>query len=140
MVRDTQDGPHTAGRPLRVGAPRPLDGIKVLDFSWWFAGPLATSWLGDMGAEVIKVERPGRGDDTRHVDRLFGEGNAAYYMGVNRSKKSIVLDLATSEGREIALELAERADVLVENFRPGVMDRLGLGYDVVARRNPRLVY
>ena len=118
----------------------PLSGIRVLDFTRWLAGPVATSFLGDMGADVIKVERAGLGDETRYVDRVFGEGNSAYFVGNNRSKRSLTLDLADQRGREIARRLAAQSDVLVENFRVGVMDRLGLGYETVGKLNPRLVY
>jgi CoA:oxalate CoA-transferase len=95
--------------------------------------------LGDLGAEIIKVEMPGRGDDSRDYGP-FVEGESAYFMSINRNKKSIVLNLKTAGGREILLRLAEKSDILVENFRPGTMDKLGLGYSVLSGRNPRLVY
>ncbi|MBX5441764.1 MAG: CoA transferase [Solirubrobacteraceae bacterium] len=121
--------------------PHALDGIEILDFSRVLAGPLATMVLADLGATVTKVERPGAGDDTRawgppHDDR----GEATYFQAVNRNKASLVLDLADEAGRARARALAARADVLVENFRPGVMDRLGLGWDDLRAANPGLVY
>jgi crotonobetainyl-CoA:carnitine CoA-transferase CaiB-like acyl-CoA transferase len=119
---------------------RPLDGIRVVDLTQFYAGPLATSWLGDMGADVVKVERPRTGDPTRPVDDLLGGGFSSYFAGLNRSKRSIELDLSTSEGAEALRNLARAADVLVENFRPGVMDRLNLGYETLRRENARLIY
>jgi crotonobetainyl-CoA:carnitine CoA-transferase CaiB-like acyl-CoA transferase len=118
----------------------PLAGVVVVDLTQWFAGPLATSWLGDMGADVIKIERPPGGDPTRQVDSVLESGLSSYFAGLNRSKRSIVLDLATEDGAAAARRLIDRADVLVENFRPGVTDRLGLGYETVSQDNPRLVY
>lgn len=118
----------------------PLTGIRVVDFTRWLAGPFATSVLGDMGADVIKIERAGVGDETRYVDRVFGEGNSAYFIGNNRSKRSLTLNLADERGKEIARRLIAKADVLVENFRVGVMDRLGLGYEAMRELNPRLIY
>ncbi len=117
-----------------------LAGIRVVDFTRWLAGPVATSFLGDMGADVIKVERPTVGDETRYIDRVFGEGNSAYFLGNNRSKRSITIDLGDERGREVAKRLIGGADVLVENFRVGVMERLGLGYEDCRALNPRLVY
>jgi crotonobetainyl-CoA:carnitine CoA-transferase CaiB-like acyl-CoA transferase len=93
-----------------------------------------------MGADVIKVERAGEGDETRYIDRVFGEGNSAYFLGNNRSKRSITLNLADERGKEVACRLIATADVLVENFRVGVMDRLGLGYEAVRAINPQLIY
>lgn len=119
----------------------PLNDLVVLDFSRVLAGPLATMLLADHGATVIKVERPGAGDDTRSWGPPYAEdGTATYFLSVNRNKRSVAIDLSTPEGREQALQLADRADVVVENFRPGVMDRLGLGYDDLAARNPDLLY
>jgi len=118
-----------------------LEGVLVADFSRVLAGPYATMLLADLGADVVKVERPGTGDDTREWGPPYAaDGQATYYLSVNRNKRSVVLDLATDEGRELALELARRADVVIENFSPGVMDRLGLGWDVVHAENPRAVY
>jgi crotonobetainyl-CoA:carnitine CoA-transferase CaiB-like acyl-CoA transferase len=121
--------------------PGPLSPIKVLDFTRVLAGPFATMLLGDFGADVVKVERPGSGDETRSWGPPWApDGDATYFLSVNRNKRSLVLDLtdATDLGR--ARALAEKADVVVENFRPFVMERLGLGYGHLATVNPRLVY
>jgi len=121
--------------------PGPLDGVIVADFSRVLAGPLATMTLGDLGATVIKVERPGTGDDTRGwAPPRAADGGSTYFMSSNRNKRSVALDLGTDEGRAAARELALRADVLVENFPPGTMERFGLGYDDLAAGNPGLVY
>ena len=115
--------------------------LRVVDFSRILAGPFATMILADLGAEVIKVERPGTGDDTRTWGPPFDEaGTATYFQSVNRNKRSVALDLADPAGLERALELIASADVVVENFRPGVMDRLGLGYEAVRPENPALIY
>ncbi|MBI4879719.1 MAG: CoA transferase [Planctomycetes bacterium] len=118
----------------------PLDGIVVLDLSRILAGPYCTMMLGDLGADVIKVERPGSGDDTRTWGPPFAGGEAAYYLCLNRNKRSLTLDLAKPAGRGIALDLARKADVLVENFSPGVTDKLGIDWRAVSAINPRLVY
>ena len=118
----------------------PMDGIRILDFSRVLAGPFATMHLADMGADVVKVERPGQGDDTRSFGPPFSQGVSTYFLAVNRGKRSIVLDLKTSEGVRMARELAAKADVVIENFRPGVMERLGLGSDVLRADNPKLIY
>jgi crotonobetainyl-CoA:carnitine CoA-transferase CaiB-like acyl-CoA transferase len=117
-----------------------LEGLLVADFSRVLAGPLCTQTLGDLGADVIKVERPGAGDDTRTWGPPFVEQGATYYLGLNRNKRSIALDLADPDDARLARRLADRADVLVESFRPGTIDRLGLGYDAVAETNPGVVY
>jgi crotonobetainyl-CoA:carnitine CoA-transferase CaiB-like acyl-CoA transferase len=119
-----------------------LDGLVILDFSRVLAGPLATMVFADLGAEVVKVERPESGDDTRAWGPPWDAdtGEATYFLSVNRGKRSEALDLGSPEGAARALALAAGADVVVENFRPGVMDRLGLGYEVLARANPGLVY
>ncbi|MCL5036474.1 MAG: CoA transferase [Chloroflexi bacterium] len=117
-----------------------LEGITVVDLSRALAGPYCTMLLGDMGADVIKVERPGKGDDTRGWGPPFIKGESAYYLSCNRSKKSLTLDLKSSEGREILKRLVLKGDVLVENFTPGSMARLGFDYDAVHRMNPRLIY
>jgi len=118
-----------------------LDGVLVADFSRVLAGPYATMLLADLGADVVKVERPGVGDDTRDWGPPYADdGQATYFLSVNRNKRSVVLDLRSDEGRELALELIRRADVVIENFSPGVMDTLGLGWDVVHAENPRAVY
>lgn len=123
--------------PPQAGA---LDGIVVADFSRVLAGPFATMLLGDLGADVIKVERPGTGDDSRAWGPPFVEGESAYYLAANRNKRSLALDLSLKKDLEVARRLAERADVLVENFKTGTMGRLGLGYDDLAGANPALVY
>lgn len=120
-------------------APGPLDGCLVADFSRVLAGPLATMVLGDLGATVVKVEHPA-GDDTRRWGPPFLGEQSTYYLSVNRNKRSVVLDLATPEGQAAAVSLAERATVLVENFRPGRLATFGLSYDQLAARNPGLVY
>ncbi len=121
------------------GGPPPLRGIRVLDLTRVLAGPFCSMMLGDMGAEVIKVEEPGKGDDTRTWPPFSG-GESTYFMSVNRNKKSLTLNLKAPEGRRILRRLCRRADVLLENFRPGTMARLGLGYASLKRANPRLVY
>ncbi|WP_420393014.1 CaiB/BaiF CoA transferase family protein [Acuticoccus sp.] len=118
----------------------PLDGIKVLDLSRILAGPSCAQTLADLGAEVWKIEAPGHGDDTRTWMPPEIEGESTYYMCANRSKKSAIVDLKDPEGLRSVLALAAEADVLVENFRLGVLDRIGLGYEAVAKVNPRLIY
>jgi crotonobetainyl-CoA:carnitine CoA-transferase CaiB-like acyl-CoA transferase len=117
----------------------PLAGIRVLDLTRVLAGPFCSMMLGDMGAEVIKVEEPGKGDDTRSWPPFSG-GEATYFMSVNRNKKSLTLNLKAPEGQEILRSLIKKGDVLLENFRPGTMDKLGFGYAALAELNPRLVY
>jgi len=119
--------------------PGPLAGVRVLDFTRVLAGPAASLALADLGAEVIKIEPPGSGDETRSFPPMHG-GESHYYLSVNRGKRSIVIDLKTPEGLQLARDLAAKCDVLVENYRPGVMDRLGLGYEALAAINPRLIY
>src|SRR2546423_8940338 len=118
--------------------PQPLSDILVLDFTTLLPGPLATLMLAEAGAEVIKVERPG-GEDVRAFPPYF-DGFSAMFALLNRGKRSVVLDLKREEDRARLEPLIARADVLVEQFRPGVMARLGLGYDAVRAKNPRLVY
>jgi crotonobetainyl-CoA:carnitine CoA-transferase CaiB-like acyl-CoA transferase len=120
--------------------PGALDGLLVADFSRVLAGPFCTQTLGDLGADVVKVERPGAGDDTRAWGPPWVDHGATYYLGLNRNKRSITLDLADPADARLARRLAQRADVLVESFRPGTIDRLGLGYDAVAENNSRVVY
>ncbi len=119
---------------------KPLQGVLVADFSRVLAGPLATVMLADLGAEVVKVERPGHGDDTRHWGPPWVADSSSYFQCANRSKKSVELDLDDADDRALALELASRADVVVENFREGTLERRGLGYESVARTNPGVVY
>jgi len=118
----------------------PLDGILVADFSRVVAGPYATMLLGDLGADVIKVERPGAGDDTRGFGPPFVDGESAYYLSINRNKRGVAWDLGTDDGRRKAKLLAERADVVVENFRPGTAARFGIGYDEISAANERVLY
>ena len=117
-----------------------LQGLLVADFSRVLAGPLCTQTLGDLGADVVKVERPGTGDDTRQWGPPFVDEGSTYYLGLNRNKRSLVLDLRDPQDNALAQELCARADVVLESFRPGAMDRLGLGYDAVRERNPRVIY
>ncbi len=125
--------------PAREGWPGPLAGVKVLDLTRVLAGPFLTQMLADLGAEIFKIEAPGTGDETRSfAPHLNGESH--YFLGLNRHKKSLVIDLATPAGAQIVRDIASKADILVENFRPGVMQRLGLGYDDLAHLNPRLIY
>jgi crotonobetainyl-CoA:carnitine CoA-transferase CaiB-like acyl-CoA transferase len=119
---------------------RPLDGIRVVDLTRVLSGPYCTMQLGDLGAEVIKVERPGDGDDTRAFAPPFQGDQAAYFLSVNRNKKSITLDMKSERGKDVLWRLIDGSDVLVENFRPGAMDRLGLGYEAVKARRPAMVY
>lgn len=116
----------------------PLQGLRVLDFTRVLAGPSVTLALADLGAEIIKVEPPG-GDETRSFPPLR-EGESHYFISINRGKKSIVIDLKSEQGVELVKQLVADCDVLVENYRPGVMDRLGLGYEVMSAINPRLIY
>jgi crotonobetainyl-CoA:carnitine CoA-transferase CaiB-like acyl-CoA transferase len=116
-----------------------LDGVTVVDLSRILAGPYCTMMLGDLGAEILKVEPP-RGDDCRHWGPPFIDGESAYFLAVNRNKKSLCLNLKTDEGKKLLARLLEGADVLIENFRPGAMDRLGFGYEELSKRNPSLVY
>ncbi|MFF3315829.1 CaiB/BaiF CoA transferase family protein [Streptomyces sp. NPDC003035] len=124
------------------GTPGPgaLSGIVVADFGRVLAGPYMTMLLADLGADVIKIERPGSGDDTRAWGPPFADGEATYFLGVNRNKRSVALDLTDPSGREAARAIVDRADVLVENFRPGTMEKLGLGFEDVRGSNPGLVY
>jgi crotonobetainyl-CoA:carnitine CoA-transferase CaiB-like acyl-CoA transferase len=129
----------TDGTPGSVPRTGPLAGLLVADFSRILAGPYATMLLADLGADVVKVEGP-TGDDTRTWQPPVRDGVSTYYLGVNRGKRSIALDLKDPDDRAVARELARRADVLVENFRPGGLGRFDLDYDSVARDNPGLVY
>jgi len=118
----------------------PLEGVRVVDLSRVLAGPYATMALADLGADVVKVERPGGGDETRTWGPPYAGGEAAYYLSVNRGKRSVALDLKQPEGRELALELCAVSDVVIENFRPGAAARLGLDAETIHGRNPRAVY
>jgi len=117
----------------------PLDGVRVIDLTWVLAGPFASMVLCDLGADVIKIERPGIGDVARYTAPIVN-GESCYFLSVNRGKRSLTLDLKSERGRDLFLRLVERADVVMENFTPGTMERLGLGYPTLSKRNPRLIY
>ena len=119
--------------------PGPLHGLVVADFSRILAGPYATMLMADMGAEVIKVESPD-GDDTRHWVPPVRDGVGTYYLAINRNKRSIALDLKNQRDLEVAHALSARADIFIQNFKPGGLARFGLDYDSVAARNPRSIY
>jgi len=129
---------HIANRKPRTALP--LAGIRVLDFTRILAGPFCTMKLGDMGAEVIKIEQPEKGDDTRTCGPPFINGESAYFLAVNRNKKSLTLDIKSKEGKEIIRKLIKKSDVVVENFRAGVMEKLGFGYKHVKKINPKIIY
>src|SRR3990170_1712282 len=114
-----------------------LEGLRVLDLSRVIAGPYCATLMADLGADVVKVERPGRGDDLR---AWRGDGMSATYAAINRNKRCVAIDLQRPEGARLPFELARRADVVVENFLPGVAGRLGVGYAAVAAANPAVVY
>lgn len=118
---------------------KPLEGVRVLDLSHAMSGPFATMWMADMGAEIIKVEHPGCGDATRSYGP-FINGKSAYFATLNRSKKYVCIDLKKPEGRDLLLKLAAKCDIILNNFRPGVMDGLGLGYEAVKAINKKIVY
>ncbi len=115
-----------------------LKGVRVIDLSRILSGPFCTMTLGDMGAEIIKIESPD-GDDTRVWGPPFIEGESSYYLSVNRNKKSVVINLKTDKGRQLLLDLVRTADIVVENFRPGTLDRLGIGYSVLEEVNPMII-
>src|SRR5215475_12418824 len=119
---------------------QPLDGVTVLDLTRVLSGPYCTMMLGDMGARVIKIEQPGKGDDTRAWGPPFLEGESAYFLSINRNKESVTLDFKDPDGRAVLDRLLASSDVLVENFRPGTLDKIGLDYKSVSARHPRLVY
>ncbi|MGJ4945867.1 CaiB/BaiF CoA transferase family protein [Bradyrhizobium sp. HKCCYLS1011] len=126
--------------PRRAAMPNVLDGLLVIDFTRVVAGPACTQTLADFGADVIKVEHPDGGDDTRAYEHAEIAGESAAFLSLNRNKRGIVLDLAVAEAREVARDLIARADVVVENFSTGVMDKFGLDYATVSAGNPRLIY
>ena len=119
---------------------KPLENVKVLDFSRVLAGPYCSMMLADLGAEIIKLEPPNTGDDSRLFGPPFINGESIYFMSINRGKKSIVINLKTDKGKEIVRELVKKVDVLIENFRPGTMEKLGLGYEDLRKINPKLIY
>src|SRR5476651_115745 len=127
-------------QPRATGVPTALDGLLVVDFTRVVAGPACTQTLADFGAEVIKIENPEGGDDTRSYEHADLAGESAAFVSLNRNKRGIVLDLTKPEACVVARELIARADVVVENFSGGVMERFGLDYAAVAPTNPRLVY
>ena len=129
----------TTDRPTPAN-PGALDGLTVVDLTRVLSGPYCTMMLADMGARVIKVEQPGRGDDTRAWGPPFQNGESAYFLSINRNKESVTLNLKHPEGRRVLDALIERADVLVENFRPGTLERMGLGYADLSKQRPDLVY
>ncbi|AOB28773.1 CaiB/BaiF CoA transferase family protein [Bordetella bronchiseptica] len=117
----------------------PLRGVRVLDLTRVVSGPFCTMLLGDLGAEVIKIEEPVHGDDSRAFGPPFSGGESAYFLSVNRNKRSCAIDLKQPEGKELVRALARASDVIIDNFRPGTMERLGLGYEALRAANPRLV-
>ena len=123
-----------------MSAAPPLAGVRVVDLSRVLAGPYATMTLADLGADVVKIEHPAGGDETRTWGPPFAGGESAYFLSVNRGKRSVALDLKDPDGRELALELCTQADVVIENFRPGGAARLGLDYEAVRKRRPGVVY
>lgn len=127
-------------RTLQPPSEGPLAGVRILDLSRILSGPFATMVFADLGADVIKLENPRTGDDTREWAPPYQGDQSAYFLAVNRNKRGIAVDLKTARGRDVALRLADRSDVVVENFRPGTAGRLGLGYDELSARNPRLIY
>src|SRR4029078_1732715 len=119
---------------------RPLDGITVLDLTRVLSGPYCTMLLGDMGARVIKIEQPGRGDDTRAWGPPFVHGESTYFLSINRNKESVTLDYKQPDGRAILDRLIAKSDVLVENFRPGTLEKQKLDFQSLRAAHPRLVY
>ncbi len=119
-----------------------LEGVRVVDFTQMMLGPFATQFLGDMGADIVKIERPVLGEWERGLaamGQLLG-GDSPFFLAMNRNKRSLTLDLKAPEGKEIVRALVREADVVVENFRPGVLDKLGLGYEALKKINPRIIY
>jgi len=142
LERDRIEAELPPHQPRPAGAPLALEGVRVVDFTHFLAGPFATLVMGDMGADVIKVENPGRGDEFRHYPPVppTMPGQGAPYMWGNRNKRSLALNLKTEEGRQVARELIAKADVVVENFSTGVMERFGLDYESCRKLNPRIIY
>src|SRR3989440_11893644 len=139
-TRSPGASPSEPGKEESVSrADQPLVGVRVLDLTRVLAGPFCSMMLGDMGAEVIKIEEPGKGDDTRSWPPFAG-GESTYFMSVNRNKKSVTLNLKAAEGRDLLKRLAKKSDVLLENFRTGTMEKLGLGYATLSKLNPKLIY
>lgn len=124
---------------MRTSTGEPLSGVRILDLCRVVSGPFATMQLGDLGADIVKIEDPRHGDESRRYGPPFIEGESAYFLSVNRNKRSCTIDLKSEAGRDAVLALAEAADVVVENFRPGTLDKWGLGYDALKARNPKIV-
>jgi formyl-CoA transferase/CoA:oxalate CoA-transferase len=116
-----------------------LSGVRVLDLTRMLAGPYCTLLLADMGAEIIKIERPGKGDEIRRMGPPFVKGESAYFISVNRNKLSLTLDLKSPKGKEILFNLVEKSDVVIDNFRPGVMEGLGFDYEALKEKNPKII-
>lgn len=133
---DILAGADSKGRTMT----KPLDHIKILDLSRTLAGPFCTMLLGDMGADIVKVEQPGKGDESRRFTPPTWDSESTYFLASNRNKRSVTLNLKSEEGRNIVLELAREADIVIENFRTGTMEKLGLGYETLKEINPRIVY
>jgi len=140
LTRLNEEFPETPARPR--AAPTALAGIRIVDFTHFIAGPFGTMILADMGADVIKVEAPIRGDEFRYYPPSHPDDDSmgAPYIWANRNKRSIALDLKSAQGKRVALDLIKTADIVAENFSTGVMDRLGLGYDVCRSLNPKIIY
>ncbi len=117
----------------------PLSGVRILDLTLIMAGPYCTLILGDLGAEVIKIERPGIGESSREMPSFSFEGEGAYFIAMNRNKKSMTLDLKTEKGKQIFHELAKKSDVVIDNYRPGAVKKLGVDYDTLKKMNPRII-
>ena len=130
---------HTSMNDTPEAGSGPLSGLRILDLTQFLAGPYATMIFADLGAEVIKLEAP-VGDWSRVLPPNFVGEDSCYYLSINRNKQSIVVDMKNDEGLEIVRRLADESDILVENFRPGVLDRLGLTYEGLSKRNPRLIW
>src|SRR5207247_8763679 len=128
-----------SGKPGVVPKTETPDGIRALALTRVLAGPFCSRTLADMGAEVIKIEEPGKGDDTRSWPP-FVSGEATYFMSVNRNKKSVTFNLKSPAARTLFLALVKKSDVVLENFRPGTMEKLGLGYATLSKLNPKLIY
>jgi crotonobetainyl-CoA:carnitine CoA-transferase CaiB-like acyl-CoA transferase len=137
MTKETKNERSATGS---AGSGAPLQGLRVLDLTRVLAGPYCTVTLGDLGAEIIKIEEVTKGDDIRATHISERHGISSYFLGINRNKQSVALDIRTPEGREIILELVRKSDVLIENFRAGVMDRNGLGYATISQANPSIIY
>ena len=124
---------------MRSSEAEALSGIKVLDLCRVVSGPFATMQLGDLGADVVKIEDPRNGDESRRYGPPFISGESAYFLSVNRNKRSCTIDLKSSAGRDVVLALAGVADVVIDNFRPGTLDKWGLSYEALREKNPRLI-